>query len=203
MKLNNNTKMANRYGIDLKFYRYENGTKGEPVTTIDFANSCTLDLSSDITWATGGQGKSKMVGFNNPVEGTFTISTQINTMPLLALVTGEDASKSDIKKVTFKNNADAKTNYFVVEGTTLWKDEDGTTYTEDITLHKACISKKYNVSYTGDGDPQSIDVTLELAADKDKNVVTLERGDGEEPEDTEPVEPEPTEPEEPEEPDEP
>jgi len=182
MKLDNSVKMANRYGLDIDFFEYdltkaENGYKGKKVLTIDFANSCSIELSSEITWATGGRAHGKMIGFKNPHAGTWTISTQVVTMPVLALVTGEDAAKNDIKKVTFKDDATAKTRYFIVEGKTVWKGEDGTTYSETITAHKVAISTKYSVTYTGDGDPQSIDIPLELSANKDMDVVTIERDD--------------------------
>ena len=113
--MDNKTKMANRYGLDIAFYKYdETGGKGEKVLEIDFANQCVIELSSDITWATGGRGKAKLIGFKNPVAGTWTISSQIVTMPMLALLTGENPAKPGIKKVTFKDDATAKTNYFVV-----------------------------------------------------------------------------------------
>lgn len=176
----NTIKMANRYGLNLNFYKYDSsadvgGYKGALAYTVEFANECALEITGDAVYATGGQGRKRLIRFDNPMEGTFTISTQVSTMPLLALVTGEDPSTADRKKVTFKNDNKAKTNYYVVEGETVYKSEDGTTYSEDIVLCKAVVNKNYSVSYSGDGDPQSIDVTFDLLENPDGEIATVER----------------------------
>lgn len=182
MALGNTTQLANRYGLNLKFYKYDKTStsgdfKGDLATTIDFVNNCSLEITGETVWATGGQSKKKLIGFDNPLEGTFTISSQISTMELLALATGEDPSKESRTKVTFGNNKKGNPNFYVVEGETVYKDEDGITYSEMITLCKASINKDYSAEYTGDGDPQSIDIKLDLVADGNNEVVIIERAD--------------------------
>ena len=170
-----NTKMANRLGLDLKFYAYTNGTAGSAaVATIDFANEVSLDLSSDMVWATGGQEHANLIGFNNPVEGTLTISTQIVTMTVLALAAGADLTTDT--SVTFKNDTSSvKPKYYTIVGETVWVDESGVSHNETITVHKACVKPGYNSTYTGDGDPQSIDIEFELGTDENGKVVTFGR----------------------------
>lgn len=183
MALGNTTKLANRSGLSLKFYKYNkdaaaDGFKGDLATTIDFANKCSLEIGGETVWAASGS-KKKFIGFNNPLEGTFKISTQVSTMELLALVTGEDPAQALRKKITFSDNKNSNINFYVVEGETVYKDEDGITYLEDITLYKASIDRKYSVEYGDDGDPQSIDVTLNLIANGNNDVATVERDDEE------------------------
>lgn len=56
-------KMANRYGLNLKLTNIadENDTM-----VIDFANEVSLEITGDITWATGGQGARKNDRFQRP-----------------------------------------------------------------------------------------------------------------------------------------
>lgn len=97
MALTNTTQFANRYGLNIKIYDYELDEQGavvEPTGTpkmlIDFANVCDVDISGDRVWATGGQAHANKIAFNDPIQGTFTISTQILTTQLLALMSGGD-----------------------------------------------------------------------------------------------------------------
>lgn len=170
-----NTKMANRCGLDLKVFAYnaDGSTNESPLATIDFANEVVIDLTSDVSWATGGSKHRKIVGFNNPIEGTLKLSTQMVTMELLALITGDDASTVS-KKVSFKDSDKASTSY-IIKGETVWVAEDGTSYAETITAYKACPKKNYNVTYNGDGDPQTLEVEFELSANASNLVMDIER----------------------------
>lgn len=177
--MENTTKIANRYGLNLKFYEYnEKGTLGDAeLALIDFANEVSLDLTSEITWATGGQAHSNMIGFRDPIEGTLKISTQAVTNQLLNLITGGDVSQTS-NKVSFKNTKDTiSPKPYIIVGETVWKDETGKTYAETITVFKACVKPGYSVTYTGTGDPQSLDVEFELGTNADGNVVDIERAD--------------------------
>lgn len=181
MSLQNNTKFANRLGLNLKFYDYADGAvtpSSTPVATIDFVNETSLELSSDINWATGGQGHFKMIGFPGAIEGTFTINSQVNTLQLLALAAGNDLSTLQ-KKVSFKNSTsgNAKSNFYVIKGETVYVGEDGATYSEEVTLYKACVKPGYSVTWNGDGDPQSISIEFELGADANGNVADLDFDD--------------------------
>lgn len=175
MAFDGTKKLANRYGLNLYFYKYGE-VDAKPCAFIDFANEVSIELSADIVWATGGQGFKKMVGFKNPYEGTLTISTQITNNVLLSLLSGGDGNLVDGKAVF--SDTDKNNNYFVIKGYTTYKAEDGTVAYEEITVHKAMVAPGFNNSYTGDGDPQNVDIEFQLAADAENNVLTLWR-DGE------------------------
>lgn len=173
MAFNDLTSMfANRCGLNMNIYKYPKAADGAASLVVDFANECALDVSGDITWATGGQYASKFVGFNNPMEGTFRISTQLMTKQLLALIAGADAT-AGATEVVFKNTAAESTIYYVIEADTVWKNPEGTTKTEHITVHKALPKRAYNVVYNGSGDPISIDIEFELMEDEGGKVVTF------------------------------
>ena len=163
MALTDAMQFANRCGLNVNIYKYPKGASASAVE-VPFANECALDLSGDITWATGGQVASKLIGFQNPIEGTFKISTQIMTDALLALISGVDATQT-ATEIVFKNDMDANTIYYVIEADTVWKDKSGTTKEEHIVVHKALPKKAYNITYNGSGDPVSVDVEFELLGD--------------------------------------
>ena len=176
--LKNTTKMANRSGLNLKFYPFESFVDGEenkPVVLLDFVNACNLELPSDMVWATGGVGKSRMVGFNNPFEGTLTISTQIITPQIRAIQSGQDPAETDVKEFIFTNNQNQRNRYYVIEADTVWKDTDGNIVPEKITVYKALVNKNLTANYEGgDVDPQSLDIIFELAALDDGRVCKIE-----------------------------
>ena len=181
MPLSNTTKMANRFGLNINFYKYvPDGTLEEaaqPVATIDFANEVSIEITSELTWATGGQAHGKMIGFKDPTEGTLTISTQIVTMELLTLAAGGDMEMAE-NKVSFRNdNTVIKPTYYIVKGETVWQGEDGTTYSETITAYKACVKPGYSATYNGEGDPQSLDIEFELGTNDAGQVLDIERAD--------------------------
>ena len=171
MPLTDGMQFANRCGLNVNIYKYPKAEEASAIE-VPFANECALDLSGDITWATGGQAASKLIGFPNPIEGTFKISTQIMTDALLALISGADAT-AETTEISFKNDPDADTIYYVIEADTVWKDKAGETKAETITVHKALPKRAYNITYNGSGDPISVDVEFELLEDADGNVVTI------------------------------
>lgn len=178
MSLTKTTKMANRYGLNIKFYEYSEtpSFEGTAEGEIDFANEVSLELSSDIVWATGGQAHSNRVGFNNPFEGTLKLSTQLVNMDLLKLIAND--STESATSASFKNTSAGLTpTYFAIKGETVWQGEDGTTYTETIKCYKACVKPGYNVTYNGSGDPQSLDVEFQLGANAAGQVVDIVRAD--------------------------
>ena len=171
--MENTIKMANRYGLNLKL----TNIKDESDTMVlDFANEVSLEITGEITWATGGQGHVKMIGFKDPKEGTLKISTQVTTMQVMQLISG---GRLDAKsnKVSFKDDGKIAFKYYKIEGDTVWKDEEGVVYEEKVTVYKALVKPNYNVTYNGSGDPTSIDIEFELAVDKEGNFVDIERSE--------------------------
>lgn len=179
MAYSNVSKMANRYGLDLRFYNYTpDGTiSGEPVAEITFANEVSLELSSEITWATGGQNHANRIGFKDPTEGTLSVSTQLVTMQLLGLAAGMDVSKVENTVEFLNDKTTANPKNYIVTGTTVWQGEDGSSYCEDITVYKAVVKPGYSVTYNGSGDPQSLDIEFELGTNDVGKMVSITRGD--------------------------
>lgn len=163
MSITNTTKTANRYGIDWEFYAYKGDGKidGEPLAKIPFANETSIELSSDLVWATGGQAHANMISFIDPIQGTLKFSTQIITMQLMNLVAGNDI-KTASNEVVFTNSKRTGDKYYIARGKTVRQGEDGVTYSETITAYKVCVKPSWNATYNGSGDPQSLDVEFEL-----------------------------------------
>ena len=175
MALSNTTTFANRMGMDLKFYAYSADLDPEsatPVATIDFANEVAVELAGDTTWATGGSSHANRIPFADPIEGSITISTQLMNNAALSLLVGTSYVGSD-GTITFNNKDENR--FFVITGTTVWKDENGTTYTENIKAFKAAPQRAYNVTYTGEGDPSSMDIVFDLAEDSEGNVFSTQK----------------------------
>lgn len=175
MALNKATQYANRFGLDFKVFDITDTELENPLVTVNYVNEVSVDLSGSTVWATGGQSHANKVPFNDPMEGTLTISTQLMTTELLALVAGKDMSTFDGDEVVFNNNDANK--FYVITGQTVWKDKDGITYSEDIKCFKASPQKAYNVTYTGTGDPTSLDITFDLAEDDDGNVYSSKKAE--------------------------
>lgn len=175
MALTNTTQFANRYGLDIKILALGTDTAAEDaLMTIDFANVCDVDISGDRVWATGGQGHVNKIAFNDPIQGTFKISTQILTAQLLALMAGNDLSVAgDTNEIVFQNTDNATPTYYTVVATTVWQDASGTTYSETLTFHKVCPKRALNISYSGEGDPTSVDIEFDVLQADDGKVLTI------------------------------
>lgn len=181
MSLTNTTKMANRYGLDISFYEYSsNGTindEASPLAKIDFANEVSIELTSEVTWATGGQNHTNMIPFKDPTEGTLKISTQVVNTQVMRLAAGTDLAESG-NKIAFENKKGVSSpKFYIVKGKTVWQGEDGTTYEESITAYKACVKPGYSATYNGSGDPQSLEIEFELGTNEDGKMVDFERSD--------------------------
>lgn len=173
MSMQNTTKMANRYGLNLTL---TNIADEQETATIDFANEVSLEVTGDITWATGGQGHMKMIGFRDPKEGTLTISTQVTNMQVMQLLAGGKLT-DESGKASFKDDIKIALKYYKIEGETVWQDENGTIYNEKITAYKCLPKPNYSATYNGSGDPISLDVEFELAVDKEGNFLDIERSE--------------------------
>lgn len=171
MSMTNTTKMANRYGLNLVLTNIADETD---TATIDFANEVSLEVTGEITWATGGQGHVNMIGFRDPKEGTLTISTQVTNMQVMQLLAGGDLNDTS-GKASFKDDIKIKLKYYKIEGETVWQDEDGNVYNEKITAFKCLPKPNYSATYNGSGDPISLDIEFELSVDKDGNFLDIER----------------------------
>lgn len=77
---------ANRKGLNTRLYKYSDKSL---FMNIDYANVSVVDLSANRTWATGGQNQGRKVGFDDPIESTLRLSTQIVPIELLALIANQ------------------------------------------------------------------------------------------------------------------
>lgn len=176
MPITKTTQLSNRYGLNIKIHDITDSSFESPLMTIDFANIGDINLSGDRSWATGGQAHVNKIGFNNPLEGTFKISTQIMTMELLTLMAGK-APSAGTTSVVFENSTNAMPKYFIIKAETVWQDDAGTTYAENLTFHKVCPKRGLNIQYSGDGDPTSVDIEFDIMQDEDGKVLTIEKTD--------------------------
>lgn len=169
-----NTKIANRYGLNIRICDSNDSSK--VYQTIDFANISSLDLSGDTVYARGGARQEKRIGFYDKLVGEFTLSTQILTNDLLCLMTGSTGNWDGESPITFKNRLLEKVRTFTLFGDTVWKDEDGNVYSEEIVLHKVRPRIAYNRSYDGSGDVASVDIVFDLMEDENGLVFSTGKG---------------------------
>lgn len=174
--LTTTTQFANRYGLNLKIYDFADASLSTALMDIDFVNVSNIDISGDRTWATGGQAHSNKIGFNDPVQGTVTLSTQILTMELLNLMAGGTAG-SGTTTVVFENTPNAMPKYYILTAETVWQDAAGNTYAENLTFHKVSPQRAFNIEYNGEGDPVSVDVVFDLLEDANGKVLTITKTD--------------------------
>ena len=179
--LEKNSQLANRFGLNTKLYSYGSYTGAEsdvPVMNIDFANVSEIAIEGDSVWATGGQARSNKVGFNNPLTGTFKLTTQIITAEILTLLAGKDV-KDASNTIVFENTADGTISpYYTITSETVWQDKDGNKISEDLLFHKAKVKRALNITYDGAGDPIEVEVEFELATDDNGKLLTITRSDG-------------------------
>lgn len=172
MALANTTKMANRYGLNMTLTNIADETDK---AVIDFANEVSIEVSGEITWATGGQKHVKMIGFKDPREGTIKISTQVTNLQLLNLIAGNKLSGAGT--VEFNEKEVSALKYYKIEGETVWQDENGIVYNEKVVAYKCLVKPNYSVTYNGSGDPTSFDIEFELGVDSEGKFLDITRSE--------------------------
>lgn len=76
-----------------------------------------------------------------------------------------------VKKVSFNNKKVPK--YFWIQMSTLDKAEDGSLVPVRITAYKATPQRNLELSFSSEGDPASITLTIDCLEDKDGNVLDI------------------------------
>ena len=96
---------ANRQCCDLDIRDFKTGA---PVLFADFGNVTTAGFSSENVYAM--KKGAKAIAFNNPIEGTLSIETQLRPMALYALLSDGTIEKSGIikKREVIKGSAGGK-----------------------------------------------------------------------------------------------
>ena len=84
---------ANRQCCDLDILNYKTGA---PVLFADFGNVTTAGFSSDNVYAM--KKGAKAIAFNNPIEGTVSIETQLRPFQLYSLLSDGEIEKTGIIK---------------------------------------------------------------------------------------------------------
>jgi len=82
-------------------------SSGEPVLHCDYANTTSMEMTSESVFAYGGWNRPKRVAFNGQREATFTIETQMRSFELYSLITGaniEDTANLVRRKVLTSTN---------------------------------------------------------------------------------------------------
>ena len=80
-------KTANRKGANIQLRKYSDKSL---FAYIDYVNSVSVELSSNRVYATGGDSGARQVGFDDPIEGTLKLSTQIVPIEFVALACSPD-----------------------------------------------------------------------------------------------------------------
>lgn len=150
-------KTANRKGADIQLRKYADKSL---FAYIDYANSVAVDLASGRVYATGGNSGARQVGFDDPIEGTLKISTQIVPIEFVALACSpdgvEDGGEIGIRekltategKVTLSKTPVAGTIYVYKEGEDITATPAATAATgTEVTIEGAKAGDKYIAYY--------------------------------------------------------
>ena len=130
-------KTANRKGANIQLRKYSDRSL---FAYIDYVNSVAVELSSNRVYATGGDSGARQVGFDDPIEGTIKLSTQIVPIEFVALACSpdgvEDGGEIGIReKITVKEEGKITLTKTPVAGT-IYVFKDG----EDITATPAATT---------------------------------------------------------------
>lgn len=90
---------ANRKGVKFTLKNYVGGALA---LSIPYVNSFAVDLAADRVYATGGWNGARQVGFDDPYQGTITLSTQIIPVELIALGAGAEGYDATTVKEMFR-----------------------------------------------------------------------------------------------------
>lgn len=105
-------------------------------------------------------------------DKTFTATTASEIAQDASYVVGYLEEKtSGVKKVAFNNKKIPK--YFYVQMSTLDKDENGELVPMRITCYKGSPQRSLELSFSSEGDPASVKITLDALEDEDGNVLDM------------------------------
>lgn len=154
---------ANRKGVKFTLSKY---TTGALALSIPYVNSFGVELSADRVYATGGWSGARQVGFDDPYQGSVSISTQIIPPELIALGAGDNSLDSALaktlfrmethtldsnKKFTCEATPDDGSYYVYPAGTTDLANATSLTCTasdDEITVTQGTAGQKVDVYYT-------------------------------------------------------
>lgn len=80
-----------QYGLRETMYaKIIDAASSTPLIYLDFPNSMNLENGADTVYATGGIGGPRLITFNGQKTATLTISSQIFTLSMIAIMTGSE-----------------------------------------------------------------------------------------------------------------
>lgn len=105
-------------------------------------------------------------------DKTFTAATPAEIAADTTYTVGYLEEKtSGVKKVAFNNKKIPK--YFYVQMSTLDKDENGELVPMRITCYKGSPQRSLDLSFSSEGEPASVTITLDCLEDEDGNVLDM------------------------------
>ena len=151
-------KTANRKGANVQLRKYSDKSL---FAYIDYVNSVAVELSSNRVYATGGDSGARQVGFDDPIEGTIKLSTQIVPIEFVALACSPDGvedggeigirEKITVKeegKITLTKTPVAGTIYVFKDGEDITATPAATTATgTEVTIASAKVNEVYVAYY--------------------------------------------------------
>lgn len=111
------------------------------------------------------------------IEGTFADKTFTATTPAEIVANDNyvvgylEEKTSGVKKVSFNNKKIPK--YFYIQMSTLDKNEEGELVPMRITAYKASPQRSIDLSFSSEGDPASISITMECLEDNNGDVLDM------------------------------
>ena len=150
-------KTANRKGANIQLRKYSDKSL---FAYIDYVNSVAVELTAGRVYATGGDSGARQVGFDDPIEGSIKLSTQIVPIEFVALACSPDgvAEGGEIGirekltategKVTLTKTPVAGTIYVYKEGEDITANPAATTATGmEVTIADAKAGDVYIAYY--------------------------------------------------------
>ena len=151
-------KTANRKGANIQLRKYSDKSL---FAYIDYVNSVAVELTSGRVYATGGDSGARQVGFDDPIEGSIKLSTQIVPIEFVALACSPDGvedggeigirEKITVKeegKITLTKTPVAGTIYVYKDGEDITSQPAATTATGmDVTIANAKVDEVYVAYY--------------------------------------------------------
>lgn len=117
------------------------------------------------------------------IEGTLA-DTTFTATETSAIESGKDydigylVTKNDVKKVSFTDEKNPQDYYITM--LTNDKTEEGVITAKKIVIYKGKPTKSLSLSYSSEGDPISLSITINCLRDKDGNIVDMVELDDEE-----------------------
>lgn len=104
-------------------------------------------------------------------SGSFTATEASDIAVDTEYEVGYIVNRTGVKKVSFNNKRMPKD--YTVTMSTVDKDEDGVLTPFKIIAYKASPQRNFELSFSSEGDPASVTITLDCTEDKDGNLVDM------------------------------